>query len=80
MHVLSRLRTDLHGVGAADDGEGHAGLEGGVLRLEVVVLVGVAVGELVDLDVLGLDLRVDRRLQLLHLRHLRISGYVSLVL
>lgn len=58
---------NLHHVSAADDGERDRGLQRGVRGLEVVVFVGIAVGELVRLDVVLLDLAVDPLFQLLQL-------------
>ena len=59
--------ADLEDVAGPDEGKGHAGLEPLVLRLEVVVLVALAVGKLVDLDVVLLQLVVDPRLEPLEL-------------
>ena len=61
------LALDLHSVGATHDGEGNTGLQEIVLRLEFIVLVRVAVGELIDLDVVVLDLLVDPLLDPLEL-------------
>ena len=58
---------DLENVGAGHHREGNARLEGLVLGLEVLVLVGITVGELVDLDVVLLDLSVDLLFQPLDL-------------
>jgi len=52
---------------AADHGERDGGLQLAILLLEVVVLVGIALGELVQLDVVVLQVLQDALLQLAHL-------------
>ena len=64
MHIFTSY---LHGVCATDDAKGDAGFELRVVRLKLVVLVRIAVGELVDLNVVLLDLLVDLRFQSLQL-------------
>ena len=64
---LEGLHAYLQSVRSSNDGERNARFESLVLRFEVVVLVWITVGELVNLDVIIFNLLVDFLLHFLDL-------------